>query len=89
MSKPESIYQLPTTLVRVLNFFNVPNKHELKLIRRFFEKLKVMNDGSKLKPTKETFHRNLASVCEMYLYMSFPGCPVRVLNQLAEFFLNC
>lgn len=71
----------------MLNFFNVPNKHELKLIRKFFEKLRAMHDSNRPKQ-KDSFNRNLASVCEMYLYMSFPGCSVKVLNHLAEFFLQ-
>lgn len=81
--------------MKFLIFTNFPSIYDLGMIKTCIYKFKAMkNEGSVNKsqdPTKQSQEdktKKVLTMCELYLYMSFPLCPKDVLNQIACYYFE-
>ena len=81
-------------LMKFVKFSNLPSTYDLKMIKACIYKFKLMkNDGGLTKEQSgkvsvEEKNKRILTMCELYLYLSFPLCPKDILNQIALYYFE-
>ncbi len=81
--------------MKFLVFTNFPSIYDLGMIKTCIYKFKSMKNDSGVNKSQDSARVNqeekskkVLTMCELYLYMSFPLCPKEVLNQIASFYFE-